>query len=406
MTSTRPSPHIPSIIQFAVSGFGMLTLWGAALVYALVAASQFFQDNTAMEFGLSLLMAVDCVVLGLLVLPSTLVSFIRLINRPIKVKSGSSSRAVLFIILLWPLLLLLGSQMIKTGGWTMGLFPFVQAFSVLLVVFWLYTIAGRGLEKGSCQRKWGLLSSGMLGGTFLSIVFELAGGILLLIGFVVLVIMIPGLQDEVNKLATRISTVGSDIDALMRILTPYFTKPAVITTMLFSFSVAVPLEEEALKPIGMWFLSRKGLSPAQGFMAGVISGAGFGLVESMFNTASLLGDTWLTVTAMRFGTTLMHMLASGIVGWGLACAWTQRKFLRLAGAYLVAVLMHGIWNGLAIFLSISMIAPRQTPEIIAGLGKTALWGLGALTLLAFALLLLINARLRRSAVIVPEKTPS
>ena len=141
-------------------------------------------------------------------------------------------------------------------------------------------------------------------------------------------------------------------------------------------------------------------------MAGVISGAGFALVESMFNTASLMGDTWLVVTSMRFGTTLMHMLASGIVGWGLACAWTQRKFLRLAGAYIAAVLLHGVWNGLAIFLSISMIAPGQTPEIIARLGKITFWGLGFLTVIAFVVLLLINARLRRSSALVPEKIPS
>lgn len=396
MNNTRPSLHVPSIIQFAVSGFGLLAFWGAALIYILAAAIQIFQDSTATDFSLSLLLAVDFAVLGFLVLPSLISSFMRLIRRPLHERTGAAPRIVLFVILFWPLLLLLGSEMIKKGGWVMGFFPIVQVSSVLLVVFWLYTIAGRGLEKGSRQRRWGLLTSGMLGGTFLSIVAELLLGLLLLIGFVALVIMIPGLQDEVNRLASRISTAGSDIDALMRILTPYFTRPAVITVILFSFSVAVPLVEEALKPIGMWFLAKRGLTPAQGFMAGVISGAGFGLMESLFNTASLMGDTWLTVTAMRFGTTLMHMLASGMVGWGLASAWTQRKFIRLAGAYLAAVFLHGLWNGLAIFLSISLLMPGQTPEIIASLGKATLWGLGVLSVAALAILLVINARLRKT----------
>jgi len=100
------------------------------------------------------------------------------------------------------------------------------------------------------------------------------------------------------------------------------------------------------------------------------------------------------VSSIRFGTTLMHMLASGLVGWGLASAWTQRKYLRLIGAYLSAVILHGVWNGLAILLAASQISPEQSGNLILSSGKIALWGLGVWTLVAFILLLLINARLR------------
>ena len=128
----------------------------------------------------------------------------------------------------------------------------------------------------------------------------------------------------------------------------------------------------------------------------MISGAGFALFESLLNSTQLVDDTWLLVSSMRFGTTLMHMLASGMVGWGLASAWTQRKYLRLAGAYLAAVILHGVWNGLAILLATSQISPELPVNLIPGGAKIAFWGLGVWTLVALILLLVINSRLRKN----------
>jgi hypothetical protein len=394
MTLNKPKPHILSILQFAFSGLGMLFLWGLALINVFSGMAQLVNGGQPAEAGIAFLVAVDFGVLGLLTLPSTYFSFLRMIHRPIEVTTRPISRKWLAILLVWPLILYLGWKLINAGNWAVVLFPVAQVLAVLLIVVWMYLVAGMGLQKMRPQRNWGLLAAGMMGGTLLSMLAEIVGVILILSGFILLVLFIPSLQNEVTSLANQISNIGNDIDALMRILTPYLSRPAVIITLVFSASIAVPLVEEALKPIGLWFLARKNLSLSEGFIGGVISGAGFAIVESLFNMTQLVDETWLLVSSMRFGTTLMHMLASGLVGWGLVSAWTQSKYLRLVGAYLSAVILHGVWNGLAILLAASQISPEQSVNVFPSGGKIALWGLGIWTLVAFILLLMINARLR------------
>lgn len=380
----------------------MLLLWGTALGYGLMAATQMAAGSQSTNYGVLFTTVIDIAVLGLLVLPSTFFSFMRMINRPIITRSGDMPVISLALIFLWPFILALGNQLVNGGTWAKFLFPIAQVLAVLVLALWFYLVAGRGLEKPGPQRFWGVLSAGMLGGTGFSLLFEIVGGILLLIGIIVLVIINPGLQGELTTLANRLANVGNDMDALMRILKPFLSRPAVMITLFFSISVAIPLIEEAFKPVGLWFLSRKDLTPAQGFVGGVISGGGFAILESLLNTARLFDSSWIIVSSMRFGTTLIHMLASGLVGWGLASAWSQRKYLRLAGAYLAAVLLHGVWNGLAIFFALNQLSITNTTEALSGAGKIALWGLGGWTVIAFAILLIMNSRLHRSN--APEAT--
>ena len=137
-------------------------------------------------------------------------------------------------------------------------------------------------------------------------------------------------------------------------------------------------------------------------MGGVISGAGFAVIESLFNTARLLDSSWIIVSSLRFGTTLMHVLASGLVGWGLASAWSQRKYLRLAGAYLAAVVLHGVWNGLAVLFAISQITQGPSTEFLNTAGKFAIWGLGIWTMAALVVLLWMNSKLRAHPAVTPQ----
>ena len=381
----------------------MLFLWGVALVYGLSGAIQIKQGSQPLGFGGQFTTAMDIAVIGLLIFPSAFFSFMRMINRPIEMNTGKTSPIFLALILLWPVVLAAGNSLAQAGTWwAIVFFPIAQVAAVLLLIAWFYLVAGQKLERSSSQRNWGILSAGMLGGTGLSILIELIGGILLLVGFIVIVIMNPALQSEVTQLANRIANAGNDMEAIMRILTPYLSRPAVIIPLFFSFSIAVPLIEEACKPIGLWFISRKGLTPAQGFMGGVISGAGFAVIESLFNTARLLDSSWIIVSSLRFGTTLMHVLASGLVGWGLASAWSQRKYLRLAGAYLAAVVLHGVWNGLAVLFAISQLTQGSNMEFLNATGVFAIWGLGIWTLIALVVLLLMNSKLRARPAVVPQ----
>jgi RsiW-degrading membrane proteinase PrsW (M82 family) len=89
-------------------------------------------------------------------------------------------------------------------------------------------------------------------------------------------------------------------------------------------------------------------TPAQGFALGALSGAGFALAESL--SASLTADdTWAVTLSVRAISGSMHMLASGLVGWGIAWASLEKRYFRFIGMLLLAILLHSVWNAGAVF---------------------------------------------------------
>ncbi len=132
------------------------------------------------------------------------------------------------------------------------------------------------------------------------------------------------------------------------------TKPGTIITILVYLSILVPLVEELIKPLGVWILARKLNSPSQGFALGALSGAGYGLAETI-NVSGQVGD-WGSLLFTRIGTGLLHITTSALMGAAIVMAWRERRYLRLAGTYLIAILLHGLWNAAAITYGISAVA--------------------------------------------------
>jgi hypothetical protein len=100
----------------------------------------------------------------------------------------------------------------------------------------------------------------------------------------------------------------------------------------------------------------------------------------------------------------MHITASGIMGWGIASARLEKRYGRLAGAYLASVGIHGLWNGsviLTVFGSVQASLNSGGPSLLSVL--TMLVGLGALLLLLPLMLILMPVinRLLRAASAVP-----
>jgi hypothetical protein len=167
----------------------------------------------------------------------------------------------------------------------------------------------------------------------------------------------------------------------------------------FAFiSVIVPLIEEALKPIGVWFLAGQKLNPTQGFAFGVLCGVGFGLFENLGNT-SAGGEMWAVLASTRITTLLLHCLTTGMVGWALASAWTQRRYVRLGITYAVAVVIHGLWNGMAVLSAIGSLEGQvsiKIPTNLQQIGSLATIGIIAMGAFNLVLYLGINTALRNN----------
>ena len=109
--------------------------------------------------------------------------------------------------------------------------------------------------------------------------------------------------------------------------------------------------EELLKPLAVYFLLGRKLLPWEGFVLGATAGAGYALFENL--TIGATAEAWTFVIISRIGTAAVHVLTTGLVGWGLASARSERKYARLAGSFLSAVVLHGVWNGLNILTALA-----------------------------------------------------
>jgi RsiW-degrading membrane proteinase PrsW (M82 family) len=173
--------------------------------------------------------------------------------------------------------------------------------------------------------------------------------------------------------------------------------PAVIFSVIIFGAVIVPLIEELIKPVGVWLLAGRRLTPAEGFAIGALSGAGYALVESLFLGSG--GQEWAFVVLARLGTSAVHILTAGLMGWALVTAWTQSRYIRLAAIYLLAVLIHGLWNGLTIasvFANMSQTLPASAGSF-SQIGSVIPYALASLAGAAFLTILLINRKLKAEA---------
>jgi hypothetical protein len=281
-------------------------------------------------------------------------------------------------------------------GWLMAA-PF-YIISIGLPLFLLVWIGVGGISLGSRNRFWGSLGIGMTVGPFLATLVEF----FVYLGIIVILIFIfmlnPNWLATLQHVISQIHT-ATDIDGVMQILAPYLSTPPVLISLFLVLGLFTPLVEETIKPAIVWLLAKRLKGPSQGFALGVVSGAGFALVESLL-ASSTPGPGWGQLLAVRAGGGLMHIFASGLMGWGISSAW-QGKSLRLLATYVLSVMIHGLWNSAAIIIELGSLQPYLNNTVssksLDSFSLVSTIVLGLLVLLTLPALILINRKMRRSA---------
>jgi hypothetical protein len=342
--------HWPSGAQFVLSllgllGLGLLSLGIFSLLvftgFSSVAAQAPAQTESLYLVSAGLAFG------SLLLIPSVVYSLGRLLEKdlswPIRWESLRWS------FLLYPLALGLGHLVITRdfgGTWLLSLLHIIGNGSVIVTLIYL---TFRGLPKGSPQRFWGVFNSGL----FLAPLFAMIAEILALLAIGIVwgayLTQHPDLLDQIVSLANRLPQSAANPAILERMINKYLFRPGVLWTTFLYVGVLIPLLEEIIKPIGVWLLAGRDLSPEEGLLLGMLSGAGYGLFENL--TLGTTPDAWVAISVSRVGTTAVHMFTSGLVGWGLASAWRERNYLRAGASYFAAVLIHAAWNNLTLFNS-------------------------------------------------------
>jgi RsiW-degrading membrane proteinase PrsW (M82 family) len=394
----QTSLHWPSVFQFGLSLLAFITLFTFSASLAALGLLQVF--NTAIfvyDTTPIFLMSAGTALSSFLLLPSAWYALLRLIGRPaaavgrLGLVARRLTRPATLVFLIF-LVVLLGDYVSRSDlpDW-LGL-PLVHGLAVGLPVLLLAYLGWRGLPTGSLQRSWGVFASGLVLGPALTLVAELLAILSLALLGILYVSLRPDLAQELIALGDQMEQFRETPDLALALIGPYLSQPAIIF-VVFSFTAGlVPLIEELFKPVGVWLLAGRRLTPAEGFVAGVISGAGFALFENLAFTST--GTEWTTSVTLRMGTGLLHILTAGLTGWALALAWSHRRYLRLVVIFFCAVLLHSIWNSLALVTAASILT---LPSWIDGedLANLAAGGLVIITFISLAILLGLNRALRK-----------
>ena len=279
--------------------------------------------------------------------------------------------------------------------------PVLTVFVIVPPIFIFFGLGTRGFKLGSRWRVFGILGLAMTVGPVIMIVLEIVILVgIIIIGVLVVAVWQPALFEEILSIS-KIIQQETNQDVILSLLAPYISNTLVIATLVGYIGLIVPLIEEFLKPLGVWLFARKIESPAQGFAMGMLSGAAFALVESL--NASGNGSTdWSVIVSVRAGTSLLHMVASGLVGWGIVSAFREKRYLRLPAAYISAVAIHGLWNSCAIGAGLSAAGESiGKPEWLAAYTPSMLAGMLVLGIGMFVVLIASNKKLNSNLVPVP-----
>jgi RsiW-degrading membrane proteinase PrsW (M82 family) len=271
--------------------------------------------------------------------------------------------------------------------WSKGLLmPPVYGLAMAIPAIALLGLAGWGLRGvGGTQRH---VTIGMVGGGCVGLSLTLLAETLVIVAAIIslssIFALTPNGLEHVQALQQDLLAAinQNDLSGIMDlILSP------IVAISVFSFlCIVAPSIEEAFKTLTIGVLGRW-ISPKPGhaFLLGVASGAGFALAENLLNTAAA-GEGWPILGVTRVGTTAMHCLASGLIGWGWGQLWTRHRPLRLLAAYTAAVTLHGLWNTLVLGIG-------YTSLMTLAQDSTTLWSVSSellsITLLVILLLLAI-----------------
>jgi hypothetical protein len=393
--------HWPSAILLGASLVAILFLWGLSALLVLIGLIGLYSSGMTEEYITPLfLLASGLAFCGVLLLPSAWYSFLRLTSayKPeIKQLSPKTTRfLIVFLLLFFPLVVISGNWITGNTQLSWILLPPLHVLAIGVPIFWLLLLGLRGLSIGSAQRDWGAFGAGITLSPILIMILEITALLAVIFLGLIYIFSQPDLLAQLDFLINRLSYAPQSPLIIQRIITPYLLQPGVVYTIFAFIAVIVPLIEEALKPIGVWLLFRSGLTPAAGFAAGVLGGAGFAIFENIMFSINL--EDWIFIVSARTGTSLMHIVTGGITGWALASAWRYGKYLQLGLFYLVAVSIHGLWNGLILLGVVEQVAPDhqvQSP-VLMNLVNIAPFGLGILVVLCLSLLVYFNWSLRRT----------
>ena len=385
--------HYLSLIGFLLfAGAGMLVFLVGFILGLSVLTNYFSQGIVEVP---SAVYTVTIFFTGTLLAVVSIISLLRFMNKPFAFKTVSTNFEGWKIaagVIGVGLVLVIGNWLQGNQSINWLVLPLLTVPAVILPIWTLMGLAARGLSLGTRWRTWGAFGISLTVTPFVLFMLETVVLIVIVVIAIIIVAANPDWAAEFEKLSSQFAFIDPQSEAGVRLLIPYLSKPMVVIPATIFIAIIVPLMEELLKPLAVWALAWKLDSAAQGFAFGALSGAGFAIWET-FNVSGQTAE-WSAVLFTRIGTGLLHITTSALMGSAIFLAIREKRYLRLFGTYLLAVLLHGLWNASAITVSFSALLNTYEPMKIY---ETLQWGstigLAVLAVALFTLLITSNRRL-------------
>jgi uncharacterized Tic20 family protein len=384
-----------TIAQLVVSLVGILFSIGGLLPIIILRSSGRSEINT--QDAAQLLNFQFVILLVILLAIPAVVSAIRSLaglkaRQPLRYRFLIATLLFLLVLgLIW-----MDAPLVSNPGvdWLNSL---INIFSILIPIWWFLELGRARLSGGNTKRQWGVYSFS----TFLTLPTILVVEVVVL-GFgvffgVLWLIQQPEFAPYLVQLSSSSGVNPADWENLMLDLLPLLSRPGVIAALAASVALVIPLIEEMLKPLAIWLLHKRNLTPVEGFTVGLVCGASFALLESLFSISAVLPDERLYVITGRLGTGLLHIFTAGINGWALAATWRDGKYWRVAIAYGTSVLIHGVWNLFALLMGLHMAGDAFPSIVDPAWSQASVWVLTGITIFLLLGLIGFNLYLRRSS---------
>ena len=392
----QPSTSTPSrsltIAQLVISIIDIILALGSVIALAFVLITSLDKDLSSPENTQLINILFVIVAVIFLTIPSLVSSIRYLTGKPPRPAVRRKLLYASLAILLVPLLILLESRLPANpaASWISAI---ISVLTVLIPIWWFLEIGRNRLAAGSAQRQWGLSTFSIFITLPVIILVEI---IVLGIGLVFAALWLvqqPEFAPFINQFSGQFPPDLQSLENLSFDFLPLLSRPEVIAALLAAVVLVVPMLEELLKPLALWLLHKRGLTPAEGFTAGLICGAAFALIESLFSVSAVMPGDWLYTVTGRLGTGLLHIFTAGLNGWALASTWRDGRHMRVALTYILTVLIHGVWNFFAVMMGLQTITglPVSGFSALAGAASWVLLGMALFMLIA---LFLFNRHLR------------
>ena len=245
--------------------------------------------------------------------------------------------------------------------WAAYLFP---PFHVLTLVGWtgflLSLLSSRlpGLTEGDAtvELAYGSFVATAVGGSVELILFLILG-----VGAYLLSAIFPIGREWIAAIQGALSgaTKLGDLSELSKLV----MLPPVAGVLGVSLMIGAPLAEECLKGLGALL---GGARPAQRehYLAwGLLSGLGFGLMESLVSAATM-GSGWAPAVLMRFLTIVMHGLTGALMGMAWFYALRERRPWLAMGLSVLCLAIHALWNGTALAIALLALQGMSGPLVL------------------------------------------